>query len=109
MSLRDVGDVGLADKRDHMMLAVTVKLNIADEHQLVIALNLFKGPGENVRRILRVPREVFVKRLHRQRHQIILLSENPDYAPRYILEGDELLIWGVVRNSIRWYSTSDKA
>jgi DNA polymerase V len=33
--------------------------------------------------------------------QIVLQSENPKFAPRYILEGDELLIWGVVIGSIR--------
>jgi len=30
-----------------------------------------------------------------------LKSENPAYADRYILEGDDLVIWGVVRYSVR--------
>ena len=42
-----------------------------------------------------------VKRLIQNGPQIVLQSENPAYAPRYILEGDELLIWGVVIGSIR--------
>ncbi|OYT95762.1 MAG: peptidase S24, partial [Pseudomonas sp. PGPPP3] len=43
----------------------------------------------------------FVKRLIQNGPQIVLQSENPTFAPRYILEGDELLIWGVVIGSIR--------
>lgn len=53
--------------------------------------------------------EVFVKRLQKRQARIVLVSENPRYAPRYIMEGDELLIWGVVRNSIRWYASSDRS
>ena len=45
--------------------------------------------------------DTFVKRLIQNGPQIVLQSENPAYAPRYILEGDELLIWGVVIGSIR--------
>ena len=82
-------------------------VGIHDGDVLVVSRALNAGHGDIV--VAAVNGEVFVKRLHRQRHQVILLSENPDYAPRYILEGDELLIWGVVRNSIRWYATSDKA
>lgn len=45
--------------------------------------------------------ETFVKRLIQNGQQIVLRSENPKFAPRYILEGDELRIWGVVTDSIR--------
>jgi DNA polymerase V len=45
--------------------------------------------------------ETFVKRLIHNGPQIVLRSENPKFAPRYILEGDELRIWGVVTDSIR--------
>ena len=45
--------------------------------------------------------ETFVKRLIQNGQQIVLRSENPKFAPRYILEGDELRIWGVVMGSIR--------
>lgn len=45
--------------------------------------------------------EVFVKRYRRDRNQVVLLSENPNYPARFIMEGDELLIWGVVKHSIR--------
>ena len=45
--------------------------------------------------------DTFVKRLIQNGPQIVLQSENPTFAPRYIPEGDELLIWGVVIGSIR--------
>ncbi len=32
---------------------------------------------------------------------MILLSENPKYPPRYVLEGDELVIWGVITCNVR--------
>ncbi len=45
--------------------------------------------------------ETFVKRLTRQGGQYVLCSENPKYPPRFIMEGDELVIWGVVTANIR--------
>jgi len=45
--------------------------------------------------------ETFVKRLSREGQQYVLCSENAKYPPRYVLEGDELLIWGVVTDSLR--------
>jgi len=45
--------------------------------------------------------ETLVKRLSRQGQQYVLCSENAKYPPRYVLEGDELLIWGVVTDSLR--------
>jgi DNA polymerase V len=46
-------------------------------------------------------REPMCKRLHRRGREIILQSENPAYPARFIMEGDEMLIWGVVRYSVR--------
>ncbi|MHC8334136.1 LexA family protein [Pseudomonas sp. LB3P25] len=45
--------------------------------------------------------EPICKRLCKRGTQMILLSENPKYPPRYILEGDELSIWGVITSSVR--------
>ena len=45
--------------------------------------------------------EPVCKRLCKRGPNIILISENPGYPPRYILEGDELIIWGVVTFSVR--------
>ncbi|KAA8740852.1 translesion error-prone DNA polymerase V autoproteolytic subunit [Pseudomonas koreensis] len=41
------------------------------------------------------------KRLCIRGNDVILLSENPKYPPRYVLEGDELAIWGVIIGSVR--------
>lgn len=45
--------------------------------------------------------EPICKRLCKRGTQMVLLSENPKYPPRYVLEGDELSIWGVITNSVR--------
>lgn len=45
--------------------------------------------------------EPVCKRLCKRESQMILLSENPKYPPRYVLEGDELAIWGVITHSVR--------
>lgn len=45
--------------------------------------------------------EPVCKRLHMRDGVVILKSENPKYPPRHILEGDDLLIWGVVKYSVR--------
>lgn len=45
--------------------------------------------------------EPVCKRLHMRGHDVILKSENSKYPPRYVLEGDDLVIWGVVRYSVR--------
>lgn len=42
-----------------------------------------------------------VKRLGRNGRMPVLFPENPKYAPRYIIEGDQMEIWGVVTNSVR--------
>lgn len=45
--------------------------------------------------------EIFVKRLGKSHGGYVLQSEHPGYPPRYILEDDELRIWGVVTHSLR--------
>lgn len=45
--------------------------------------------------------ECVCKRLHSRGGQVILMAENPKYPPRYVMEGDELVIWGVVNYSVR--------
>ncbi|MFL6970055.1 peptidase S24 [Pseudomonas sp. A25(2017)] len=45
--------------------------------------------------------EPVCKRLCVRDRQMILLSENPKYPPRYVLEGDELVIWGVITSTVR--------
>lgn len=51
--------------------------------------------------IAAVNSEPVCKRLHQREGQVILMSENREYPARFIMEGDELVIWGVVRYSVR--------
>lgn len=41
------------------------------------------------------------KRLCKRGTEVILLSENPKFPARYVLEGDELSIWGVITSTVR--------
>ena len=45
--------------------------------------------------------EPVCKRLHMRDNVFILQSENPKYPQRYVMEGDDLSIWGVVKYSVR--------
>lgn len=45
--------------------------------------------------------EPVCKRLCFRGKDVILMSENSKYPPRYVLEGDELSIWGVITGSVR--------
>lgn len=49
--------------------------------------------------------ETFVKRLGKHGLATVLLSENPQFSPRYIMEGDELVTWGVVIANVRRHAT----
>ena len=57
------------------------------------------APGHIV--IAAVNCEPLCKRLARECSQVVLKSENPRYPSRYLLEGEELEIWGVVTYSVR--------
>ena len=50
--------------------------------------------------------EPVCKRLHMRDNTIILLSANSKYPPRYVMEGDELVISGVVTYSVRDHGKS---
>lgn len=45
--------------------------------------------------------EPFVKRYTKENNQIVLRAENKKFAPRYVMEGDQFEVWGVVTDSIR--------
>ncbi|UVE19159.1 translesion error-prone DNA polymerase V autoproteolytic subunit [Pseudomonas sp. LS44] len=88
----------------HMYIAQAVGdsmigIGIFDRDWLVVDRSLEVVSGDIV--IAALNNDPLVKRFHRHGQQIILHAENPAYPPRYILEGDELRIWGVVTDSIR--------
>lgn len=72
---------------------------IFDGDVLVVSRALQASSGDIV--IAAINGDTFVKRLSMDGKLIVLRSENPKFAPRFIMEGDELLIWGVVTASIR--------
>ncbi len=76
-----------------------IDAGIFDEDLLIVSRALPAADGDIV--IAAINGEIFVKRLSRTGKQIALLPENANYLPRYILESDELVIWGVVTASIR--------
>jgi DNA polymerase V len=45
--------------------------------------------------------EFTLKRYHATNGTVMLMAENPAYAPIEFVEGDEMQIWGVVKHSIR--------
>ena len=50
--------------------------------------------------IAAVDGELTVKRLHRVKGQTLLMPENDNYEPITFLEGNDMVIWGVVTNVI---------
>ena len=72
---------------------------IFDGDFLIVSRALEARPGHIV--VACVNGDVCVKRLAKEHNQLLLRSENPAYSPRYILDNDELLIWGVVTHSVR--------
>lgn len=85
----------LARADGHSMTGV----GIYDQDLLVIDRSRLPEPGQVVIAVLN--NEPLVKIYDRQNDQVLLRSANPRYAPRYLLEGEELSVWGVVRYSIR--------
>ncbi|MGV8842686.1 MAG: LexA family protein [Pseudomonas sp.] len=72
---------------------------IFDGDVLVVSRALQASSGDIV--IAAINGDTFVKRLSMDGKLIVMRSENPKFAPRFIMEGDELLIWGVVTANIR--------
>lgn len=69
------GDIGIVDR----------SIEPAHGHIVVAVLN----------------NEPICKRLCKRGKEIVLLSDNAKYPARYILEGDELSIWGVITSTVR--------
>lgn len=76
-----------------------VGAGIFDGDLVIVDRALEPASGQIV--IAAVNGEPLCKRLRREGQEVTLLSENPRFPPRYILEGDELQIWGVVTFSVR--------
>lgn len=66
---------------------------------VIVDRSLYAEHGDIV--IAALNTEPVCKRLHMRENEVILMSENPKYPARHVMEGDELVIWGVVRYSVR--------
>jgi len=71
---------------------------------VIVDRSLYAEHGDIV--VASLNSEPVCKRLHMRGPDVILKSENPKYPPRYVLESDDLVIWGVVKHSVRGH---DKA
>lgn len=76
---------------------------VFDGDYLIVSRALPAKPGDIV--VASLNGDVFVKRLGKNHGVYVLQSEHPDYQPRYVLENDELMIWGVVTHSLRNHRT----
>lgn len=85
----------LARASGHSMIGA----GIHDTDILIIDRSRMPEPGQIV--VAELNHEPLVKIYDVQQGQVVLRSANPKYPPRYLLEGDELGVWGVVRYSIR--------
>ena len=74
-------------------------VGIFDGDVMVVNRKLDAVPGHII--IAALNGDPCVKRLARRGEQFVLESENPKYPPRYIMEGDEFEVWGVVTGSLR--------
>ncbi len=71
---------------------------------VIVDRSLYAEHGDIV--IAALNSEPVCKRLHMRDNSFILQSENSKYPPRYVMEGDELVIWGVVKYSVRDHDKS---
>lgn len=71
---------------------------IFDEDVVIVDKAIDARAGHIV--IATVNGEPVCKRLDYVGRQIVLRSENPRYAARFIVEGDEFSVWGVVTFSL---------
>ena len=76
-----------------------VEVGIFDRDILVVDRSRLPEPGQVV--IAALNGEPLVKIFDRQQGRALLRSANRRYPPRYLDEGDELGVWGVVGYSVR--------
>lgn len=74
-------------------------VGIYDRDILIIDRSRLPEAGQII--IAALNGEPLVKIYDQSEGQIFLRSANPRYSPRYLLEGDELGVWGVVGYSVR--------
>jgi hypothetical protein len=66
---------------------------------VVVDRSLYAEQGDVV--IAALNTEPVCKRLQTRGNEVILKSENPKYPARFVMEGDVLVVWGVLKYSVR--------
>ncbi len=101
-STLDLNEYLIAHKEATFFLRATghsmIGAGIHDGDLLVVDRSL--NPSHRSIVIAVVDGEFTVKRLYTRAGRILLLAENPDFAPIEFGEGQELQVWGVVTNVI---------
>ena len=69
----------------------------------VLVVDRSKDPVDGMIVVAAVNGELVVKRLSIQAHTALLVSENENYAPITVGDGEECFIWGVVVGSVRQF------
>ncbi|MFJ5296709.1 LexA family protein [Pseudomonas sp. NPDC088368] len=72
---------------------------IFDGDLVVVDRSVYAEHGDIV--IAALNSEPLCKRLHMRENTVVLMSENPKYPARHVMEGDELVVWGKVKFSVR--------
>ncbi len=76
-------------------------INAGIQEGTLLVVDRALEPRHNDIVIAVVDGELTVKRLEKRRGKVRLIAENPAYAPIEFKEGQELMVWGVVRSVIR--------
>lgn len=78
-----------------------VDAGIHDGDLLVIDKSL--EPKNNKIAVCFIDGEFTVKRIHIEKDLVWLVAENKDYPPIKVTEANELIIWGIVTNVIKYF------
>ena len=74
----------------------------------VLVVDRAIGPATGMVVVAAVDGELTVKRYVRRGDRAVLLAANPDHAAIELSDGQELVVWGVVTNSVRFHLPAGK-
>ncbi|MCW2292431.1 DNA polymerase V [Pseudomonas sp. BIGb0408] len=78
-----------------------IGVGLFDDDVVIVDRSLEAVSGDVI--IGAIDNDPLVKTYIREGNQVILRSENPAYAPRYVLEGEQFEVWGVVKGGLRMF------
>ncbi|KIQ03544.1 MULTISPECIES: translesion error-prone DNA polymerase V autoproteolytic subunit [Pseudomonas] len=78
-----------------------IGVGLFDDDVVIVDRSLEAVSGDVI--IGAIDNDPLVKTYTREGNQVILRSENPAYAPRYVLEGEQFEVWGVVKGGLRMF------